>query len=197
MQRSSWLLCRRTMRSSTQNFLLTIPISSMSTSLKRQLKLLLQPGAQRQRPAQGIRARRLYQPAPNRHPVWVALPWRFSLSTSRERVVDLVLFRGDGRGLWLTLHGASDSFFCGAIVEVLNLLVVFGFPVDEHADGDEEIIGLIRRDDAFSDGIGHSLRYGMLGRPEHLHCLACILDCHFVVQNRRGLTHKVWRHQRE
>jgi hypothetical protein len=61
----------------------------------------------------------------------------------------------------------------------------------------EEIIGLIRRDDAFSDGIGHSLRYGMLRRTEHLHCLARILDGHFVVQDRWWLTHKVWRHQRQ
>src|SRR5262245_28330862 len=48
----------------------TIPSSSMSTSLKRRpkLNLLLQPGAQRERPAQRIGPRRLYQPAPTRTP---------------------------------------------------------------------------------------------------------------------------------
>ena len=139
------------MRSSIQNFSLTIPGCSMnSLSSKRRLwlDLLLQPGVQRQSPAQRIGARQrfrsktqLLEPPPNRArtSLFAGLTptWGFSLSAGRKRVVDLVLLRGDSGGLWLALHGASDGFLGGAIVEVLDLLVVLGFPVDEHADGDE------------------------------------------------------------
>src|SRR5262249_6992637 len=95
----------------------------------------------------------LLEPPPNRA-WWVAslLPtWGFSPLAGCERVMDLVLLRGDGGRLGLALHGASDGFLIGAIVEVLDLLVVLGFPVDEHADRNEQIIGLVRRDDAFGD----------------------------------------------
>src|SRR5215470_11394520 len=118
MQRSSRLLCRRTMRNSTQNFLLTIPSSSMSTSLKRRpnLNLLLQPGAQRERPAQRIGPRRLYQPAPTRTP------------TSCLGCPD-----PGGSPFQPAANGWRTLSFSAVTVEVLDLLVVLGFPVDEHA----------------------------------------------------------------
>src|SRR6266511_1609287 len=74
----------------------------------------------------------LLEPPPNRArtAVFAGLPptWGFSLSTSRERVVGGVLLRSNGGCLRLALDGAGDGFLDGAIVEVLDLLVVLGFP---------------------------------------------------------------------
>ena len=81
-------------------------------------------------------------------------PGGFSLLTGSERVVGSVFLRGDLGGLRLAFDGAGEGFLRGAIVKVLDLLVVLGFPMDEHADGDEEIVGLVGRDDAFGDGVG-------------------------------------------
>ena len=108
-----------------------------------------------------------------------------------------VLLRGDFGRLRLALDGAGEGFLGGAIVEVLDLLVVLGFPVNEHADGDKEIVGLVGGDHAFGDGIGHSLGDGILGRAEHLHRLARILDGDLVVEDRRGLAQKVRRNHRK
>ena len=61
----------------------------------------------------------------------------------RERMLDLVAL-GDHLGdLRLALDGARDRFLGGPVVVVLDLLVVGGFPVDEHADADEQIVGLV------------------------------------------------------
>jgi hypothetical protein len=143
----------------------------------------------------------LLEPPPNRArtAVFAGLPptWGFSLSTSRKRMVGGILLRRDLGGLRLAFDGAGEGFLGGAIVEVLDLLVVLGFPVDEHANGDEEIVGLVGRDDAFGDGISDRLSHGMLSGAEHLHRLARVLDGHLVVQDRRWLTHKVRRDQRE
>src|SRR5262245_11343906 len=108
-----------------------------------------------------------------------------------------VLLRGDFGGLRLALDGAGDGFLGGAIVEVLDLLVVLGFPVNEHADGDIEIVGLVGGDYAFGDGISHGLGDGVLCRAEHLHRLARILDGDLVVKDRRGFAEKVRRNHRK
>src|SRR6185503_11737102 len=102
--------------------------------------------------------------------------WGFSHSTSGERVVRLVLRRGHGGRLRLALDGARDGFLDCAIVEVLDLLVVLGFPMDEYTDGDKQIVGLVRGD--------HGLGNGILRRTKHLHRLARILDGHLVVEDR-------------
>ena len=57
------------------------------------------------------------------------------------------MLRGDARGEHalrgrIALHRAGDGFLRGLIVEVLDLLVVVGVPMDEDADADEEIVGL-------------------------------------------------------
>jgi len=72
------------------------------------------------------------EPPPNRArtAVLAGLPptWGFSLSTGSERVVRRILLRSDLRGLWLALDGARERFLGGAIVELLDLLVILGFP---------------------------------------------------------------------
>ena len=108
-----------------------------------------------------------------------------------------VLLCSDFGGLRLTFDGAGDCFLRGAIVEILDLLIVLGFPVDEYADGDEEIVGFVRGDYAFGYGIGDRHCHCMLRRTEHLHSLTCILDGHFVVEDRRRFTHEVWCDQRK
>src|SRR5690242_10060901 len=144
----------------------------------------------------------LLEPPPNRArtaDVFTGLPptWGFSLSAGSERVVRAVLLRGDLGGLRLAFDGASDGFLHGAIVEVLDLLVVLGFPMDEHADADEQIVSLVGGDHAFGDGIGDRLGHGVLRGAEHLHGLACVLDGHLVVEDRWGLAEKVRRDHRE
>ena len=57
-----------------------------------------------------------------------------------------------GRGL--PADGARDQLLDRAIVEVLDLLVVAGFPMDEHADANEQIVGLVGRNHALDDSNG-------------------------------------------
>src|SRR5689334_4584042 len=40
-------------------------------------------------------------------------------------------------------HGTGDRLLGGLVVVVLDLLVVFGQPVDEDADADEQVVGLV------------------------------------------------------
>ena len=97
-------------------------------------------------------------------------------------MVGRVLLRSDLGGLRLALDGAGKGFLGGAIVEILNLLVVLGFPMDEHANGDKEIVGLVGGDYAFGNGVSDRQGHGMLGGAEHLHCLTRVLDGYFVIQ---------------
>src|SRR6478672_13499341 len=46
-------------------------------------------------------------------------------------------------GRRLALHGAGDGLLGGFIVELIDLFVVLGFPVDEDAADDDEIFALI------------------------------------------------------
>ena len=66
---------------------------------------------------------------------WVVLPAVVSL-LSAERVLGSVLLLHDLGRPGLAIDGAGQRFLGGAIVEVLNLLVVVGFPMDEHAEAD-------------------------------------------------------------
>ena len=109
---------------------------------------------------------------------------------------DVALGNNIGRGR-LAAHRARDQFLRGLIVEVLNLLIVLGVPMNEHANADEEIVSFAYRDNARRDTVGDSLGDAMLGRSEHLHGLGRILDRHFVEQNGRGLDEQVRRHNRE
>ena len=52
---------------------------------------------------------------------------------------------------WLVLHGASDRKLGGFLVVFVDFLVVFSVPVNEHAANDNQVLGLILRDDSFSD----------------------------------------------
>ena len=55
--------------------------------------------------------------------------------------------------------------------------------MDEDADADEEIVGLVLRNGAVGDAVGHGLRHRMLRRPEHLNRLLGALDGHLVEQD--------------
>src|SRR4029079_17726572 len=203
MQRSSLLLWRRIARSSTQNSASTVRDGSVSSQSARNRGPRLNPSAKPESPGQGTGARRQFTLGANAPSIKKpALQPPLSRpgvmpSAGGERVVSGILLRCDLGGLRLAFDGAGEGFLGGAIVEVLDLLVVLGFPMDEHANGDEEIVGLVRRDDAFGDGVGNRLGHGVLSGAKHLHRLARVLNGHLVVQDRRRLTHKVRRDQRE
>src|SRR5262245_62976207 len=93
------------------------------------------------------------------------------IALGRERMLDLVALGDDLGGLRLAVDGACDRFLGGAIIVFLDFLVVGGFPMDEHADADEEIVGLVLGYDTFGDAIGRGLGHGVLRRAEHLHGL--------------------------
>ena len=67
---------------------------------------------------------------------------------------DLVALRDNLGSLRLAIECACDRFLHGAIVEVLDLLVVGRLPVNENADADEDVVGLILRNDALGHAIG-------------------------------------------
>src|SRR5689334_1691162 len=52
----------------------------------------------------------------------------------RERMLDLVALGDDLGDLRLARNGTRDGFLGGLVVVLLDLLVVGGVPVDEHAD---------------------------------------------------------------
>jgi len=103
----------------------------------------------------------------------------------------------DMGGCRLAVDRPRDGLFRGLIVEVLNLLVVLGVPMDEHADANEQIVGFAHGDNACRDTVGDSLADSMLSRAEHLHGLCRILDRHFVIEDGRGLAHQVWGYESE
>src|SRR4030095_1410567 len=184
-------------------------MSSATSKHRARQNLRLHSSLQLEALGQGPGARRqftlvanapwLLEPLPNwcRTTFCRLVPTGLSFLTGSEGVVSGILFRRDLRGLRLAFHGPGEGFLGGAIVEVLDLLIILGFPMDEHANGDEEIVGLVGRNYAFGNGVGNRLGYGMLRRTEHLHRLARVLDGHLVVKDRGGLTHKVRRDQRE
>ena len=57
-------------------------------------------------------------------------------------------------GARLVLHRAGDGEQRGVVVVLENLLVIGGFPVDEHAADDAQLFGLILGDHTFGDRVG-------------------------------------------
>src|SRR5262245_2561996 len=108
-------------------------------------------------------------------------------------MLHLVALRDDLLWRWIARNRALNRFFGRLIVVILNLLVVGGIPMDEHADAYKKIIRLGRRDDTACDTVGNRLGDGTLRRAKHLDRLLGILDRHLVEQDGRGLAHKVWR----
>ena len=97
----------------------------------------------------------------------------------------------------IAFHRARDGFLRRRVVEVLNLLVVVGFPVDEHADADEQVISGRKRNDAFSDRVRNRLGDAMLRGAKHLNRLLGVLDGDLVEQDRVRLDQQVRRNHRE
>src|SRR5437763_6016835 len=109
----------------------------------------------------------------------------------------LVALGHDLGGFRLAVDCAGDGFLRCAIIEVLNFFVVGSLPMDEDADTDVEIVGLILGNDPLSHAVSNCLGDRMLSGAEHLHSLLSAFDRHLVEQDSRGLAHKVWRHQCE
>src|SRR5262245_49761746 len=65
----------------------------------------------------------------------------------RERVLRRVLLRRDLADLRLALHRALDGELGRLVVELVDLVVVRGLPVDEHAADDHQVVGLAGGDD--------------------------------------------------
>src|ERR1700724_541429 len=85
-----------------------------------------------------------------------------------ERMLRDIALGDDMGGCRLAVDCARDRLFRGLIVEVLNLLIVLGVPMDEHADANEQIVGFADGNNARGDTVGDSLGDAMLSRTEHL-----------------------------
>src|SRR2546422_9859063 len=95
--------------------------------------------------------------------------------------------------LRLALEGALDRFLHRPVIEVEDLLVVLGFPVDEHPHQDAVVVHLAPRDDARGDAVDHRTRDRRLRRAEHLHGLRGVLDGDLVEQECVGFRRQVRR----
>ena len=80
-----------------------------------------------------------------------------SISVGAERMLGGVALGDDLLRVRLAGDGALDRFLGRVVVVLLDLLVVLGFPMDEHADADEQVVGFPRRDRAVGDAIRHRL----------------------------------------
>ena len=69
--------------------------------------------------------------------------------------------------------------------------------MDEHADADEHVVGLRRRDRALRHRVGNRHRHRVLRRAEHLHRLLGVLDRHLVKEDRVRLHRQVRRDDRQ
>ncbi len=68
-----------------------------------------------------------------------------------ERMLGGIALGDDFLRRRMTGDGALDRFLGRLVIVFLNLLVVGGFPMDEHADADEQVVGLPGRDRAVGD----------------------------------------------
>jgi len=93
--------------------------------------------------------------------------------------------------------GARDRLLGGLVVVVEDLLVVCGFPVDEHAADDAEVVDVPFADDALANRVDDAAGHGRLCRAEHLHGLGRALDRDLVGDDRVRLAGEVGRHHRE
>src|ERR1041385_7592644 len=116
---------------------------------------------------------------------------------SGERMLHGLALGGHLCGIGRAGYGALDRLFHGAVIEVLDLLVVVCFPMDEHADTKEEIVRLLDRNDAFRDAVGHGIGNGVLRCAEHLQGLLGAPDRHFVEHDGRRFDHHVRCEQRK
>ena len=95
------------------------------------------------------------------------------------------------RSLGLAGNGALDGLFGGFIVVVMDLAVVFGFPMDEDANADEQVIGFGGGNGAIGNTVGHGLGHTGLGWAKHLNRLSGAFDGHFVEHHGSRLGHQV------
>ena len=112
-------------------------------------------------------------------------------------MLDLVALGNNFSNRRLTADCAGDRFLRCTIIEVLNFPVVCGLPVDEDADADEEIVGLILGNDSLGHAVGNRHGNRVLSGTEHLHGLLGALDRHLVEQYSRGFAQQVWPDYRE
>jgi serine/threonine-protein kinase len=114
-------------------------------------------------------------------------------SLRRERVFRRVLLRQNLVDFRLVFHGSLDGELGGLVVVLVNLAVVLGLPVDEHAADDDQVIDLGLADGPLRDAVGDGLGHGRLSRAEHLHRLGRALDRHLGDEDRGRLAQQVRR----
>src|SRR4051812_5590807 len=74
-----------------------------------------------------------------------------------ERMCCFILARDDLVDTGLAAHRVLECFLRGLVVVVVDLLVVLGVPMDEHAANAYEVFGLLFRDDILGNAVGHCL----------------------------------------
>lgn len=91
------------------------------------------------------------------------------------------------------LHRVCDGHFGGLVVIREDLLVVGGFPVNEHAADNDQLFALVLGNDARFDGVSNGLGDGILSRAEHLDGLRSALDRNLGDHHRGRLDRQVGR----
>src|ERR1700746_3574090 len=110
---------------------------------------------------------------------------------------DYIAFRGDLRRLKITPASACNRFLGGAIIVILYLSVVGGIPMNEDANADEEVVGLISRNDALSHAISDRLSDSMLSWAKHLYRLLSVFNRHLIKHYGGRFDHQVRRYHRQ
>src|ERR687888_1960791 len=88
--------------------------------------------------------------------------FRLALHAGCERVARRLRGVEDRAHAGLVAQGARDRLLGGLVVVVEDLLVVGGFPVDEDAADDAEVVDVALADDALADRVDDSARHRRL-----------------------------------
>ena len=107
-------------------------------------------------------------------------------------MLGLVLFGDHFVHRWLVLHGASDRQLRGFFVVLVDFLVVVCVPVNEHAADDDQVIGLILRNNSLSNRLGDSVSDSLLSWSKHLNGLLGTFDRHFGDHDGGWFDSQVW-----
>ncbi len=97
----------------------------------------------------------------------------------------------------LVTHGIGDGHFGRLVVVVVDLLLVFGFGMNEHLADDDEIFRLVLGDHPVGDGVGDRLGDRRLGGTEHQSGLVHPFDRDLGDHDRGGFDGDVGREDGE
>ena len=92
---------------------------------------------------------------------------------------------------WLVLHRVGDRHFGRFVIVFVDLLVIVGSWVNEHAAYADQVFRFVLGDDSSFDRIGNSAGYGCLSWAKHLDRLFHPFDGNFGDHHSRWLNRQV------